>query len=116
MADKQSQPRSVAEIQAEIAGTRARLASSVSDLIDDVHPKNVKARAVTEAKEFVSSEFNHAKEQIKDDDGWRVDRLVAIGGAVVGVIAFVLTVRAITKGRRKPELDAVARYRELTDK
>lgn len=115
MADKQSQPRSVADIQADIAGSRARLASSVSDLIDDVHPKNVKARTVNDAKEFVSSEFAHVKSQVKDEHGWRVDRLVAIGGAVIGVVAFVLTVRAITKSGRKPELDT-PKLKELTDR
>jgi hypothetical protein len=81
--------RTPAQIEADIAATRARLASTVDELVDKAHPKNVAKR-----------EFEHAKAQVFDADGrLRTEKLVAVGGAVVGVLGVLLVIRRLV-GRR----------------
>lgn len=97
---KDEAPRSIADIQADLAASRATLVSSVEGLIDDLRPKNMAKRAVSDAKSFVSTEFENAKQQVKDENGWRVDRLISVGGAILGAVAFVFTVRMIVNRSR----------------
>ncbi|MDO4718073.1 MAG: DUF3618 domain-containing protein [Propionibacteriaceae bacterium] len=105
-------PRTVDAIHADLAASRARLVSSVSGLMDDVQPKNVAKRAASNAKTFAATEFENLKAQVKDDQGWRVDRLVALGGAVLGALTLVLTLRGIVAVSRRRSLAKLAR-REL---
>ena len=93
--------RSVAEIRADLARDRARVANSVQNLATEVNPKNVAKRSLDDARGFVSAEFSAAKSQVKDDDGWRMDRLMVIGGAVLGVVAFVVTLNSIANHRTR---------------
>lgn len=87
--------RSTAEIQAELAQSRTRLAAEVEGLVDELNPKNVAKRAVDDAKTLVVNEYEAAKAQLKDEEGWRVDRLVMLGGAILGVLAFFGTLKSI---------------------
>lgn len=96
-----SPQRSKSEIEADIAAARARLSGGVEDLIDQVHPKRIKERQIENAKAFAQGEFDRAKSEFKDDSGWRTDRLVLIGGSVAGVLAFLLTIRAIVSRSRR---------------
>lgn len=92
--------RPVEEIRADIAASRARMAASLGDFVEEVHPKNVAKRTVSQAKGFVTDEFEAAKAHLKDDGGgWRTDRLLAIGGAVLGVVVFAITINSIAKRR-----------------
>lgn len=93
--------RSVAEIRADLARNRAEFAGSVGGLIDEVNPKNVAKRGVEDAKGFVAAEFQAAKAQIKDEQGWRTDRLLVIGGAILGIVVFAITVNSISNARNK---------------
>lgn len=93
--------RSVSEIRADLARNRAQFAGSVGDLVDEVKPKNIAKRGVENAKTFASAEFEAAKSQIKNDQGWRTDRLLAIGGAVLGVVVFAITLNSIANARQK---------------
>ncbi|MGO1385048.1 MAG: DUF3618 domain-containing protein [Arachnia sp.] len=93
--------RSVSEIRADLARNRAQMADSVSELVEEVSPKNVAKRSVDSAKDFAASEFEAAKATIKDENGWRTDRLMAIGGAVLGVVAFVITLKSISRVRNR---------------
>lgn len=95
MADKKARSRS--QIESDIAAARVRLSSNVESLIDQVHPANVKQRQVDNLKTFANTEFNNAKSQIKNDDGWRTDRIALIGGSVVGFVTFLVIVRAIVR-------------------
>lgn len=104
MADKKDAPkRSKAQIEQELAAARARLSGNVQELIGEVHPKAVTQRTVADAKAFASQEVDKAKAQVKDPvtGEWRQDRLVAIGGAVAGLVTFIGIVRGITKKARK---------------
>lgn len=96
-----SNTRSISEIQADLARNRAQMADSVSEFVEEVSPKNVAKRGVDSAKNFASAEFEAAKATIKDENGWRTDRLVIIGGAVLGVVAFVVTLKSISRARNR---------------
>ena len=93
--------RSIPEIRADLARNRGQVADSLGDLITEVNPKNVAKRGVESAKSFAATEFEAAKSQIKDERGWRTDRLVVIGGAVLGVVVFFITVNAISNARHR---------------
>jgi Protein of unknown function (DUF3618) len=83
------QARSTQQIEADIAATRARLASTVDELVDRAHPKNVAKRQVEQAKA-----------QVFDERGQlRTQKLIAVGGAVVGVVGMLLMIRRLV-GRR----------------
>ncbi|MEL4358731.1 MULTISPECIES: DUF3618 domain-containing protein [unclassified Luteococcus] len=110
MADKKTDPRSAKQIQADIAAARARMSANVEGLVTEVHPKAVKQRSVDEAKAFVMNEVDYAKSTaknaVKDDDGWRTDRISLGSGAAAVALVALLTVRAIVrkvtkKGKRK---------------
>lgn len=106
MASKKARP--VAEIRADLARNRVRVADSLGDFVQEVHPKNIAKRSINDAKGFVSDEFNAAKSQVKDENGWRTDRLLAIGGAVLGVVVFAVTINVIA-GRRTRSVQAQVR-------
>lgn len=100
MADKKTDNRSAAQIKADIAAARARMTANVEGLVTEVHPKAVKQRSVDEAKAFAMGEVSHLKSQIKDDDGWRTDRL-SVAGVAAGAAALGLAVvRAVVKSAR----------------
>lgn len=93
--------RSVSEIRADLARNRADVADSLGEFVSEVNPKNVAKRGVEDAKQFAATEFEAVKSQVKDENGWRTDRLMIIGGAVLGVVVFVITVRSITHVRNR---------------
>ncbi|MGO4956074.1 DUF3618 domain-containing protein [Luteococcus sp. Sow4_B9] len=98
MADKKTDTRSAQQIRADIAAARARMGANVEGLVNEVHPKAVKQRSVDEAKAFVMTEVDAAKSQVKDEDGWRTDRLTLAGAAAGAALVALLTVRAIVRG------------------
>ena len=84
-----TQDRTAEQIEADIAATRARLASTVDELVDRAHPKNVAKRQVEQAKA-----------QVFDERGQlRTQKIAAVGGAAVGVVAVLLLIRRLV-GRR----------------
>ena len=94
--------RSKQDIEAEIAAARARLADNVADLVNQMHRKAIVQRGIDDARGFAATEFENAKSQVIDDRGnVRTDRVLLIGGAVAGVVTFVLLVRGILKGMRR---------------
>ncbi|GAA1393658.1 DUF3618 domain-containing protein [Luteococcus peritonei] len=102
MADtKKADPRSAEQIRADIAAARARMSANVEGLVTEVHPKAVKQRSVDEAKAFMMAEVDHAKSQVKDEDGWRTDRLTVAGVAAGAAMLGLLTLRAIIRKVRK---------------
>lgn len=99
MATDQSRSRS--QIEADLAAIRGRLAANLETLIGEVHPTNVKQRQVAQVKQFAQSEFTNAKAQIKDENGWRLDRVALVGGAVAGAVALMVALKAIMKAASK---------------
>ena len=53
--------RTVEDIRAELAGTRANLKSSIAGFRESVEPKNVAKQSVADVKQFAQNEFNEAK-------------------------------------------------------
>ena len=93
--------RTVDEIRAELASNRQSLAGAMEDLVDSVKPANIARRGIDDAKSFVAGEFQNIKEELRDEDGWRTDRLAIIGGALLGVALFAVTIYVL--GRRNHE-------------
>ncbi|HOC14481.1 MAG TPA: DUF3618 domain-containing protein [Propionicimonas sp.] len=90
--------RSKAEIEAEIAAARERLAASVEGLFMQVHPKAVVANTVSEARAFVANGAQTVKAELVNVDGsLRIERVGLIAAAVAGSLAFLATVRSILR-------------------
>ncbi|MBO0811225.1 MAG: DUF3618 domain-containing protein [Microlunatus sp.] len=97
-----STPRTRAQIEAELAASRERLASSIEQLIDQVHPQRIKQRQIESAKTLARAEVANVRSQFFHPNGeLRATRLAAIGGAVAGFVTFVLVVRRIVRSARK---------------
>lgn len=94
-------PRSKQQLESDIAAARDRLASSVEDLVDQVHPNRIKQRQVANVKQLASAEIDNAKAQVFDENGLRTDRLVIAGAAVAGFVTFLLIIRKITSAGKK---------------
>mgnify|MGYP000185615848 CR=1 FL=1 len=96
--EKQDQPdtRSKDEIRREIDAAANRISDNLAGLVAEVHPKAVVNRTVVDAQDFAKDQFQQAKSQVKDEYGWRVDRLAIAAGAVVGLVTFVLVIRSLT--------------------
>ncbi|MGW5188327.1 DUF3618 domain-containing protein [Kribbella sp. NPDC004138] len=81
--------RTAEQIEADIAATRARLASTVDELVDRASPKNLALRQVEQAKS-----------QVFDEQGQlRTQKILAVVGAVAGVVGVLLVIRRLV-GRR----------------
>lgn len=104
MAD-QSSHRSKAQIEADLAATRARLSASLEDLIGQVHPKAVKQREIANVKTLLRGEINNFTSNFKNEKGeWRIDRLAMIAGSVVGAVVVVAVLRAIVQRGKTQEI------------
>lgn len=100
--------RSIDEIRAEMAANRFKLASATSEAFDSIRPSTLARNSVNGAKNFVKAEVNTAFGHFRRPDGsLRVDRLLMIGGAVVGAVALVVTLNAV--GNRRLALTAQVR-------
>lgn len=90
--------RSKADIEAEIAAARSRLASNVEGLIAQVHPQAVKTRAMNDAKDVAAGELNAARSQFVDDAGdVRWEQVAYAAAAVIGTIAFLAVTRSLLR-------------------
>ena len=91
--------RTVDEIRAELASNRQALAGAMGECVDSMKPANIARRGIDDAKNLVAGEFRAVRDERQDENGWRVDRLMIIGGAILGVVLFAATLSAV--GRRK---------------
>jgi hypothetical protein len=95
----QSSPRTRTQIEADLAATRSRLTGSLETLIDQVHPNRVKQRTIASVKATVAEQVENARYFVFNARGdLRKDRLMKVGAAVAGALAFVLIVRAARHG------------------
>jgi Protein of unknown function (DUF3618) len=84
-----SEPQTPEEIEAEIAATRARLASTVDELVDKAHPRNVAKRQVEQARS-----------QVFDAEGnLRTEKIATVAGAIAGVVVLLLIIRRLVNRR-----------------
>lgn len=103
MADNSStDDRTMSQIEADLSATRARLASSVSAMIDQVHPNRIKQRQIAGFKQLASTARENAKSLLFNARGdLRTERVGILAGAVAGLVGFVLVIRAIGRRSRR---------------
>ena len=102
----------VQQLRADLAANRARLVGATNDVAEAIKPQNIAKESVAQVKQFAKAEFESVASQVRDDEGgWRTDRLIAIGGAVLGIVVFVVTINTIAN--RRTSLEARTR-RALT--
>jgi Protein of unknown function (DUF3618) len=94
--------RTMPQIEADLSATRARLAFSISALIDQVHPNRIKQRQVAEFKQLADNARLNAKALLFNARGdLRTERIGLLAGAVVGLVGFVVILRAIGRRSRR---------------
>ncbi len=77
--------RSQRDIQAELEAARVDLAGTIDQLTYRVNPKNV-----------IKRKLDQAKAQFVDEEGKpRPEKIAAVAGATVGVVAFFVVVRKL---------------------
>ena len=92
--------RSIDEIRADLAANRAKLGDATAEAIESIKPRNIAKKGVDEVKTFASAEIGAAKAQFLDDEGsLRTDRLMMIGGAVLGLVAVFVTLNVLANKR-----------------
>jgi hypothetical protein len=86
-ADAQPSNRSPQDLEHDIEQTRDRLADTLDELLFRVKPKTIIQRQVEDTKaHFVDAQGNV-----------RTEKVAAVAGAVVGVVAFFVVVRRLTR-------------------
>jgi hypothetical protein len=94
--------RTTSQIEADLSATRARLAASVSALIDQVHPNRIKQRQIAQFKVLGRNARENAKSLMFNARGdLRRDRVTAVAGALAGLVSFVLIIRAVGRRARR---------------
>jgi hypothetical protein len=101
VADKSPQPtRSASQIEADMDATRQRLTSSVESLIDQVHPNRIKQRGIARLKAVAAEYTEKAKGLVFNTRGdLRTNRVIAAGGGLAGLIAFVAVLKRIRSSK-----------------
>ncbi|RYZ32126.1 MAG: DUF3618 domain-containing protein [Propionibacteriaceae bacterium] len=94
--------RSKSEIEADLGANRDRLAASISELIDEVHPKRIKERTVGRIRAAVQARRDDAKAYVFNSRGdLRTDHVVKLASVVAGTLTVVLALRALLARRRR---------------
>jgi hypothetical protein len=94
--------RTMSQIEADLSASRARLAFSVSALIDQVHPNRIRQRQIAAFKELARNARENAKSLLFNARGdLRTDRVVMLGAAAASLLGFVLIIRAIGRRSRR---------------
>ena len=98
-ASQPTQPtRTQSQIEADLGATRDRLTSSVEALIDQVHPNRIKQRQIANVKRIANTELENAKSKVFNARGdLRTGRIAVVAAAVVGIVGFLLIIRAIVQ-------------------
>ena len=86
-ADAQPSTRSPQDLEHDIEQTRDRLADTLDELLFRIKPKTIVHRQIEDTKaHFVDPQGNV-----------RTEKVVAVAGAVVGVVVFFVVVRRLTR-------------------
>lgn len=92
--------RTVDEIRVDLAANRAKLADATYEAVESLKPKNIARESAAQVKQFAQTEFDAATSQFKDETGgWRRDRLLMIGGAVLGAVVFIVALNSAASRR-----------------
>ncbi len=92
--------RSVEQIRADLAANRAKLSDATADVVESMKPANLAREGVDQVKQFAKTEFDSVTAPLRDEDGgWDLNKLLIVGGAVLGVIAFAVTLNSVANRR-----------------
>lgn len=92
--------RSVEQIRADLAANRAKMSDATADAVESMKPANLAREGVEQVKQFVKTEFDSVTSPLRDEDGgWDLNKLLIVGGAVLGVIAFAVTLNSVANRR-----------------
>lgn len=92
--------RSVEEIRADLAANRSRVSQATADVVDSLKPQNIAREGAEQVKAFARTEFESVTMPLRDEQGgWKLDKLLIAGGAVLGVIVFAVTLNTVAKRR-----------------
>ncbi len=86
-ADVQASNRSPQDLEYDIERTRDRLADTLDELLFRIKPKTIVQRQIEDTK----AHFVDARGQL------RTEKVVAVAGAAIGVVAFFVVVRKLTR-------------------
>ena len=85
--DTQPQDRLPSSIEVEMEATRERLAGTIDQLVYRASPKTIVKREIASVKaHFVDAQGNP-----------RTDNILKVAGVVVGLVAFVVVTRKVTR-------------------
>ena len=92
--------RSVEEMRADLAKNRAKMTGAIGDGKEAIRPQNIAREGIEQVKTFAKTEFDTATASLRDErGGWKLDKLLLVGGAVVGVIVFAVTLNQVATRR-----------------
>lgn len=92
--------RSVEQIRADLASNRTRVFEATSDVVESLKPQNIAREGAEQVKQFAKAEFESVTTPLRDEKGgWKLDKLLIAGGAVLGVIVFAVTLDSFAKHR-----------------
>lgn len=95
-----AQPRTPADLEAEIAAIRARMAENLNELNERVHPRNVAKRTTEKVADVVDTQVGVVKDKLGYNRAQGpVVRLETIGKVAFGVVVAVVVVRGLRRGR-----------------
>jgi hypothetical protein len=93
--------RSKSEIEADLGANRERLAASVSELIDGVHPKRIKERTVGRIQAALEARREDARAYLFNARGdLRTDHVVKLASVAAGALTVLLAFRALLARRK----------------
>lgn len=94
--------RTKSQIEADLGATRDRLASSVSGLIDEVHPTRIKQRTVGRVRAEIQARLDDVRAYFFNSRGdVRTDHVLSFAGAAAGTLTAVLALRALLRRARR---------------
>lgn len=106
MATQASEPsltgRTKSEIEADLGANRDRLATSVAELIDVVHPKRIKERTVGRIRAELQARVEDVRAYFINARGdVRTDHVVTLASVVAGTLTAVLLLRSLQARRKR---------------
>ncbi|MBK9696039.1 MAG: DUF3618 domain-containing protein [Propionibacteriaceae bacterium] len=88
--------RTKAQIEADIAAARSRLAANIESLFLQVHPRAIAARTVADARSLATERAQAVKAHFVTTDGaLKTEQVALLAAAVAGAVAFLAVVRSI---------------------
>lgn len=91
---------SVEKLRADLAANRNEMVGAISGLKESLTPQNLARESAEQVKQFAKAEFESVTMPLRDENGgWKLNKLLIAGGAVLGVIVFAVTLNSVAQRR-----------------